>query len=229
VSDRPVGQEEIPDTPKRPSPLTKRGMRAYSALVVAAREVFERDGYVAARISDISRAAEVSSGSFYTYFDSKEEILAAVVDAVQEDMLHPHLRSSGEMTSVRLMIDMANREYLLAYKRNAPLMSVFEQVAQVDERFRELRRQRGQAFGERNAKLIRLLQEQGDADREVNALIASYALSAMVGRMAYQVFVLGEKMEFEELVQTLNRLWMNALKIRPNAKLGASGPRSDHG
>jgi hypothetical protein len=75
------------------SPLSKRGMRAYPALVIATREVFERDGYIAARIRDLSRAAEISAGSFYTYFDSKEEVLAAVANAVQENM--PHLRTTG--------------------------------------------------------------------------------------------------------------------------------------
>jgi AcrR family transcriptional regulator len=214
--------------PKAPSitsrskgPRTKRGMRSYTALVFAAREVFERDGYIDARISDISKAAGMASGSFYTYFESKEEVLAAVVNAVQEDMLHPHLGTSGQKVNARESIEKANREYLLAYQHNARLMSVFEQVAQVDENFRELRRKRGEAFGKRNARFIRRLQEQGDADPNMDPLIAAYALSAMVGRMAYQVFVIGESIAFEELLLILNRLWINALQINPDANLTA--------
>ena len=198
---------------QRIEPTSIRGKRTLTALVEAARKVFERDGYVEARIIDISTAAGVAVGSFYTYFDSKEDIFAAVVEAVQEDMLHPHLMDHGRHESVAALINAANTEYLLAYKANARLMSVFEQVVQVDESFRDLRRRRGRAFGQRSARLIRRLQEEGRADPTLDPLISAFALNAMVGRMAYQVFVLGEEVVFEDLVRTLDRLWINALHI----------------
>ncbi|MCW3022111.1 MAG: TetR family transcriptional regulator, partial [Conexibacter sp.] len=39
------------------------------------------------------------------------------------------------------------------------------------------------------------------------------ALSSMVGRMAYSVYVLGDDWSLEDLVATLTRLWANALRI----------------
>ena len=35
----------------------------------------------------------------------------------------------------------------------------------------------------------------------------------MVGRIAYSVYNLGERIPFEHLVTTLNQLWANALKL----------------
>ncbi len=67
----------------REPPLTARGLRTRAALVAAARVVFERDGYLDARLSDITAEAKCSTGSFYTYFSSKEEILQAVLEASQ--------------------------------------------------------------------------------------------------------------------------------------------------
>jgi len=49
-------------------------------------------GYLDARLIDITRAAKCSAGTFYTYFSSKEEIFAAVLEVAQEDMLHPGMR-----------------------------------------------------------------------------------------------------------------------------------------
>ncbi|MBN9622078.1 MAG: helix-turn-helix transcriptional regulator [Actinobacteria bacterium] len=63
----------------RPAPRSPRGLRTRTALVEAARTVFERDGYLEARITDITKEAGVAAGSFYTYFDSKEEIFEAEV------------------------------------------------------------------------------------------------------------------------------------------------------
>jgi AcrR family transcriptional regulator len=195
------------------APRSARGQRTRGALVAAARTVFERDGFLDARIVDITKEAGVASGTFYTYFDSKEAIFQALVEAVQEDMLHPRLRERLGDEDPLVLIDAANRDYLLAYKRNARLMALFEQVAQIDDEFRELRRKRGAAFVRRNAKMIRRLQESGRADPELDPMIAAHALSGMVGRIAYSVFNLGERIPFERLVTTLNQLWANALKL----------------
>ena len=40
--------------------------------------VFERDGYLEARLTDITAEAHCSTGSFYTYFDSKEALNAGM-------------------------------------------------------------------------------------------------------------------------------------------------------
>ncbi|MET7515646.1 TetR/AcrR family transcriptional regulator [Streptomyces sp. NPDC005480] len=202
------------DGQKQPiTPRSPRGVRTRNALVTAAREVFERDGYLDARITDISKAAHVASGSFYTYFNSKEEIFQALVEQVQEEMLHPHLRERTGITDTRQLIDASNREYLRAYKKNARLMALFEQVAQVDEKFMALRIERGNAFARRNAKLIQTLQESGEADTSLDPLVTAHALSVMVSRMAYMVFVLGQRIPFERLVTTLNKIWENGLQL----------------
>src|SRR5581483_7963611 len=62
--------------------------RNRQALLAAARRVFERDGFVAARITDIADEAGLAHGSFYSHFQSKEDALAAVLGEVGEEMLH---------------------------------------------------------------------------------------------------------------------------------------------
>jgi AcrR family transcriptional regulator len=77
--------------PRAPAPgaKTARGLATQAALVQAAQKVFERDGFLDARIADITATARTATGSFYTYFEGKEEIFAAVVDALNEEGLHP--------------------------------------------------------------------------------------------------------------------------------------------
>ncbi|MCU1648421.1 MAG: putative HTH-type transcriptional regulator YdgC [Nocardia sp.] len=201
--------------PGRVAPRTRRGERTRTALIAAAREVFERDGYLDARIADISKTAGMASGSFYTYFDNKEEVFAALVEQVQEEMLHPHVRARSGITDVRALIEAANRDYLLSYKRNARLMALFEQVAHVDDNFRRMRVERGRAFVQRNARLIRELQESGQAAADLDPMITAHALSSMVSRMAYTVFVQNQRISFEKLVTTLTQLWINGLQLKP--------------
>lgn len=207
----------------RELPVTERGLRTRSALVTAARRVFERLGYLDTRLVDITRAAKCSTGTFYTYFSSKEEIFAAVLETAQEDMLHPgmpHVEHGDDPTTI---IEASNRAYLRAYKRNAKLMGLLEQVANIDPEVRELRSRRTSAFVRRNARSIASLQTKGQADPQLDPLLASRALSGMMSRMAFGHFVAGEDADAtqvpteEDLVQIVTRLWVNALQIpRPN-------------
>ena len=203
----------------REPPTTRRGARTRAALVKAARTVFERDGYLECRLTDITKEAHCAAGSFYTYFANKEEVLAAVLLEAQEDMMHPGMDRVQDTDDPYAVLEACNRAYLEAYRRNAKLMALLEQVAQVEPEFREFRSRRADAFIRRNGRGIADLQTRGVADRDVDPMLASRALSGMVSVMAYNAFVLGEPQEggapvdFEELVSTVTRLWANALRF----------------
>lgn len=199
--------------PPAPAPRSARGTRTRDSLVAAARRVFERDGFLDARIADIAAEAGVATGSFYTHFDGKHAAFAAVMAGVHEETLHPRLEDAGSPEDPVAVIEAANRAYLQAYRRNARLMGLLEQVALIDDDFRRMRLERARAFAERNARSIRRLQAQGLADPELDPLLAAQAINAMVSRMANMVFVHGARIPFEALVATVTRLWANALRI----------------
>lgn len=208
----------------RPLPATVRGARTRAGLIAAARQVFERDGYLDAKLTDITKTARCATGSFYTYFAGKDEIFAAVLEQAQQDMMHPGMGRVSEADDPYAVLEASNRAYLEAYRRNAKLMGLLEQVAQVDTTFRAFRSQRADAFIQRNAAGIAELQDRRIADPHVDPLLASRALSGMVSRLAYSAFVLDEvaddgEVDFEVLVGTVTRLWANALRF-PEARVG---------
>lgn len=200
---------------RRPDPTTARGARTRAALVAAARVVFERDGFLDSRLVDITAEAGCAAGTFYTYFDTKEDALEAVLELVRDDMLHPGLPHVADADDAAAVIAASNRAYLEAYRRNAALMGVLEQVAATNERFAALRRDRAAVFIDRNARSIARLQAGGRADAALDPLIASRALSGMLSRLAYTHFVTGPEIDGEALLATVNRLWCNALGLPP--------------
>lgn len=215
-SDSDTGTE-VPDLvdPQRlgTQPQTARGQRTRDNLVRAARTVFERDGYVDSRLVDIVAEAKCSIGSFYTWFDSKDEVFAAVLHEAQSDMLHPgtgRIETSDDPVAI---IGASNRAYFEAYRRNARLNQLLQQVSAVDPRFREMRRARSVAFVTRNARAISDLQARGLADRQVDPEMAAKALSGMIARLAYDVFVIDDEERVDDLVETATRLWTNALGL----------------
>ena len=60
-------------------PRTPRGERTRRALLNAAAEEFGEKGFQGASVSGITARAGTALGSFYTYFESKDEIFRALV------------------------------------------------------------------------------------------------------------------------------------------------------
>ena len=205
----------LPATGSEARPRRADAERNRRALLAAARRVFERDGFVSARITDIADEAGLAHGCFYSHFPGKEEIFAAVVAEVSEEMLHPGPALTAPAGSDPVaVIEAANLAYLEAYRANARFMALLEQVATVNDAFLRIRLERSQAFLTRNARAIRRLQRAGLADPDLDPDLASLALSVMVSRSAYVAFAIGsEPVDTARLAATLTRLWVNSLRL----------------
>lgn len=68
------------------TPRTDRGRRTLRKLLDAAAVEFGERGFHEASISGITRRAGTALGSFYTYFDSKDEIFQALVRYMSEQL-----------------------------------------------------------------------------------------------------------------------------------------------
>jgi AcrR family transcriptional regulator len=66
------------------TPKTARGRKTREKLLQAAEIEFGEKGYHAAAISGITYRAGVALGTFYTYFESKEEIFRALVNFMSQ-------------------------------------------------------------------------------------------------------------------------------------------------
>jgi AcrR family transcriptional regulator len=200
-----------------PGAKTARGLATQAALVRAAQKVFERDGFLDARISDITKTARTATGSFYTYFKGKEEIFAAVVEALDEVGLHPPSLEFLADNHADLVADITehHRAYLATYHRNAKMMRVVEEVTNISDAFMHERTARAQTWINGNRDAIRKLQKEGRADPSLDALTTARALSTMVSRAAYVTFVMEEEgaEAIGGLADTLTRLWVNGLRI----------------
>lgn len=67
------------DSSLNKTPKTARGEKTRQKLLWAAEAEFGERGFHAVAINDLTRRAGVASGTFYVYFDSKEEIFRALV------------------------------------------------------------------------------------------------------------------------------------------------------
>lgn len=197
------------------APRSNKGRRTRARFIEAGKVVFARDGFLKARIVDIATEAKASYGVFYHYFDSKETLFREIAEETEVILLSmddlPDPRSGPVHPYER--IREANRSYLTAYRRNASLMKVIEEVSHYDDQVRAARERRQDAFGARQSASIRRLQREGLVDPAIDAGYAAMALSSMVAAFASAMFVTGAPYELDQAVEQLTILWTNALGI----------------
>ena len=79
-------RDAVPVTNSAKSPRTARGELTRRKILDAARAEFGSRGFADTGITEITRTAKVALGTFYTYFDSKEEVFRALVQDMSEQV-----------------------------------------------------------------------------------------------------------------------------------------------
>jgi AcrR family transcriptional regulator len=148
-------------TAETPSLRDRKRARTRQALIDAAVDLFERDGYEQTTVADIAAAAEIATRTFFGYFASKEELLfpesdarvRAAVQAVADrrpdegpaEVLLRALRTAGEDSD-----DMTGRLAALRLHliRTVPAVRGRALQIQLDAQ-REIARHLAQAFPDR--------------------------------------------------------------------------------
>ena len=185
-------------------PLQQRSRLKREALLQAAVELFQRNGYEATAIGDIARHAGTAIGGFYQYFRSKRQLLLVLMNEflqrlAQIDMQPRAVDLKGGIESVLsagLATDLA---YAGAYRawREAQLSD--RQLAALDERVREW------TTGRLRAVFSRLQQLPG-ARRDLDVSL----FATVMDRLFWDL--LGSHLESQSrLVETLGHVVYHAL------------------
>ncbi|WP_017603740.1 TetR/AcrR family transcriptional regulator [Nocardiopsis alkaliphila] len=194
-------------------PPTERGRRKRGALIQAAREVFEEQGFEDTRIAQITGRAGVAYGSFYTYFDSKETVFHEVAKGVAGEMFDAARSAAPPDTTPVDRIRHATERFLSAYRDNARIMQVIEQVSPRHPHFRSLFLQIRGLFVERIVAGTRRLQEEGLASADIDVPVTASMLGGMVEHTARMLFLYGEEHDHEVVVETATRLWARGIGL----------------
>jgi len=115
------------------APRTERGRRTVRKLLEAAAQEFGERGYHEAAITGITARAGVALGTFYTYFESKEELFRALV----RDMSHAtraHVADAVRGAPDRLAAERIGLAAFIAFTRKHPeLYRIIEEAQFVAE------------------------------------------------------------------------------------------------
>ena len=185
VHRRRVVDRAVPEVPvlddSAEAALRPRGQKTRQLLLDAGTTVLPARGYHDARVDDIVEAAGVSHGSFYRYFDNKEDffrVLAEEASTRMVELLDAFPVDAPEAT-LREWLD----AWFATYASNGGVISTWQEMQTAGADL--------VSFGQEVAatilaRLMAMLDRRGFGDPLVDAL----ALLAVVERLPYSVYTL---------------------------------------
>jgi AcrR family transcriptional regulator len=174
--------DAMPDPPSRSArPLRPRGEQTRRRLLDAGATVLPSRGYHDARVDDIVATAGVSHGTFYRYFENKDDFFLVLAEGAAGDMIEllDRVRFDADAPVLRTWLD----DWFAMYSSNGGVISTWQEMPAAAE-LGTFSRQVAAAV---IARLERELRRRDFGDPAVDAL----TLLALVERIPYSVFTLG--------------------------------------
>lgn len=187
-----------PETADGDRPLRPRGEKTRQRLLDAGASVLPARGYHDTRVDDIVEAAGVSHGTFYRYFENKDDFFRVLAEGATTgliellDVLHP----DADVDELRGWL----RAWFAAYQGNGGVISTWQEM-QTNE---ELAAFSQQVAASVLTRLVRVLEHRGFGDPTVDAV----TFLALIERLPYSVYTLGftdEASAIEAMVTIIRR------------------------
>ena len=114
----------------------KKKVRTQQALIEAAMRIYARTGVGGLRLSDLAEEAQVSHGTVYNYFKSREEVLEAVGVQLATEFSHQISAASAGIESGAERMSIAVRMFVERARQDPDWASSVVRVHQYDKNIR---------------------------------------------------------------------------------------------
>jgi len=181
ASHRPMQPDpDLPETTGATRPMRKRGEQTRQRLVDAGAAVLPRRGYRDTRVDDIVAAADVSHGTFYRYFENKDDFFRVLAETASGRMLDLLEGLAIDATAEDLRTWL--RAWFDSYEADGGVVSAWQEM-QSNAELAEFSRQVAASV---HARLARVLEQRDFGDPATDAVV----LLALVERVPYSVYTL---------------------------------------
>ncbi|MFL6056094.1 MAG: TetR/AcrR family transcriptional regulator [Actinoallomurus sp.] len=174
-----VDGETVPPVQSRVQ--RKRGQRIQQILTTAA-ELFGERGYEAVSLEDVAARLDVTKGSLYYYFASKDELVTAAIETLGNEWTArlerlPEAQEGSSAARLRALI----REHITIAVRDYPAAL---RLFLVPQQWPDAQRSRIKKLRQRHDRLFRVIIEEGVASGEFTVTSVDTVLQCMHAAMS---------------------------------------------
>lgn len=156
-------------------------------ILAAARKCFARSGFEGASIADICKAARISPGHLYHYFDSKDAIGEAIAqEAMKEgaDNFRKLVEETNALVALNTVIESARSPQL---RKDFPLILEFILAAGRNPRLAKILKEHTRRMRVTLAELLKSGQAAGVIDKTLDAEAVAALLFVLLDGMRVQL------------------------------------------
>ncbi len=163
------------------------------SILAAAKGVFAEKGYHATTIADVAKRAEISYGSVYWYFDSKEALFHALIDA-QEQAFRDYLgdsfatAASGGSDAVGAFKSAVRATFEFFESDRAATKLLFRDAYALGEGYEQHLYDIYEVYIGEIESVLRQLQETGIV-REAPPRVMAFTVAALVSQLSHRRLV----------------------------------------
>ncbi|RME74276.1 MAG: TetR/AcrR family transcriptional regulator [Chloroflexi bacterium] len=197
-----------------PDPKEQLAEARRQQILLGAARVFAEKGFHKATTRDIARAAGVSEGTIYNYFENKRDLLTAMVDQVAMDSLRQLFEAHPDDDLRQLLPALMHDRARLAMEHGLLLVPLLAEVFADEDLRQHLYRQ---IVLPNARRLEEYLQHQIEAGRvrPIDPVIVTRALiGALVSNMLIKLSHLDERydrLSLDDLFQQLSTIFLDGL------------------
>ncbi len=183
------------------------------AILAAAERLFETLSLEELTVGELAREAGVSRASFYFYFESKQAVLAALVEAVLAEVTeaaNPWLERSEQEPEAALRTALSGT--VATWRRHGAVLRAAVESSRAAPEIGALWRQYLSGFVDAAAAQIQRDRDAGLAPEDgLDAQALAAALIWMNERTFYMMTAHGDPAGDAQMIETLTAVWLRAV------------------
>jgi AcrR family transcriptional regulator len=186
-------------------------------IVNAAIEVFTQKGYHRAKVSDITRKAGISIGTFYIHFQNKRDLFIEVVEEVFRHIVGDAAKNIKGEEDLGKRLVIRGRTFFVNYTRYAEILNQLRAEIASDEKWPQEKLNRMyKALTGPVIKEAREGIERGEIRAEVDPELLAFALTGLIEVMSFRIS-LDSKYTLEDAMRFIGGLLIHGV-VSPSRK-----------
>ena len=189
-------------------PKTKKGQETLDKILIETERLFSEKGYYETSIKDITEAADVGTGTFYIYFDSKLSLYKVVLEEYGKSIRN-HLTQQIKGASSRKEAERRGIEaFVQMVRKNPNMYTVIWQALYINE---QIFIDYYENFSERYVKQIKAAQEEGEIIADYDPEVLSYILIGISNFIGLRYAIFNQEEDLDKIMDDIMGVLENGL------------------
>lgn len=188
----------------------QKKVQARQTILKAAAQQFELQGFANTSIAGIMQAAGLGVGTFYNYFNSKEEVLLTLASNLREEITEEILSSSEVNPSAAKMLELCCVCAARLIDENRFILPLFVSASERSDKPEQISKSLSPGFRELFEEIILRGQKSGEFRSDVPSNIISEMIHSIYQTTAFSRLAIS----FQENIRLKVRILLDGIRER---------------